>query len=178
MCFVNLYLPAKLPRLKEIEGGETEDQIIHGLGINSLNIKELFLFGAVYTNIKDMPSVKLACMPVIHFPERLVFLNFVETELILFWVLQISIASVLFSFSLSLAFMGIRLPSVKSFPSPPPFAPEGFEPPREFVVPWRALCGMFVLVLTFPASSCALQPPPLERAKHLFVHQVFYFCSS
>lgn len=175
---MTLHLPAKLPRLKEIEGGEAEDQIIQGLGINSLNIKELFLFGAVYTNIIDMPSVKLACMPVIHFPERLVFLNFVETQVILFWVSQISIASLLVSFSPSLAFMGILFPSVRSLASPLPFAPEDFQLPRELAVPWQALCGMFVLGLTFPASSSALQPPPLEGAKHLFVHQVFYFCSS
>lgn len=73
--------------------------------------------------------------------------------------------------------MRVVLPSARSssFSSS---APKGFKPPGELVVPWWALCCMCVLVLTFPAHSSALQPPPLEGAKHSFVHQVFYFCSS
>jgi hypothetical protein len=33
------------------------------------------------------------------------------------------------------------------------------------------------VLLTSSASTSALQPPPLEGTKHLFVPQAFYFCS-
>lgn len=136
-------------------------------------------------------------MLVINFPDRFIFLNFVKTQGILFWVFQIALASQFFvlicfsHFSLSLSlfffFPGILLTSVRSLPSPPPLS-QGHWAFRELVIPcepsvvWAVLgetvSGAFVLVLTFSASSSALQSPPLEGANHSFVHQAFYFCSS
>lgn len=98
------------------------------LGNKPVKIKELFIIVAVHPILVDIPSGKLAYRLVIHFQERLVFLNFVETQGILFLVFQMSIASFFFPlpspspFSLSLFFTCILFPSIKSLPSPPPLA--------------------------------------------------------
>lgn len=87
-------------------------------------------------------------------------------------------------FSLSLFFTCVLFPSIKSLPSLPPLALRDLSLPGNwyYLGEHSVLCvgfwWTFVLVLTFSASSSALQPLPLEGTKYSFVHQRFYFCSS
>lgn len=112
------------------------------LGNKPVKIKELFIIVAVHPILVDIPSGKLAYRLVIHFQERLVFLNFVETQGILFLVFQMSIASFFFSSPLPIPIFFVfvfYLHSVSFYQEPSlssSFGREGFEPPWELVVPW------------------------------------------
>lgn len=128
------------------------------------------MFVAVFPNFTDMPSGKLARLLVIHFPERLVFLNLVKTRGILFLVLQIPVAA-LFSHLLCFGFHGSAASLCEGS-----FLSSSFGLPGS----WRKLdkdSGEFVLLLAFSASSSALHFPLCKGARHSFVHQAFYFCS-
>lgn len=102
---------------------------------------------------------KLACLLVIHFPERLVFLNFVKTQVMLFLVFQISIASLLFFIFSVFGFYGNSASFCQEASLSSSFVPKGFEPPWDswYLGERRVVC----LFLHWPFLPVPLLSSPL-----------------
>ena len=147
--------------------GKRGDQVARSLGVKPFKPRSCLCLWLSFHTPRTRHRETGTCASD-SFPERRVFPNFVNTQDVLVLALLLPLCSLTFS-ALVLTALLFPLRGVFSLLS------------SGFTGTWWKLgegSGELVLCLTFPASSSAPQFPLWEGARHSFVCQVFYFCSS